>query len=82
MQTEKALNTVRDVLPPATALRPRQRKTVCVEGPTEAKLHGFSARREYVLKDGQTIVGGPDHYARLSAKKHLREFPARRQASF
>jgi hypothetical protein len=36
--------------------------------------HGFSARREYLLKDGQTLVGGPDHYARLSAAKHLREF--------
>ena len=21
--------------------------------------HGFSARREYLLKDGQTLVGGP-----------------------
>ena len=36
--------------------------------------HGFSARREYLLKDGQTLIGGPDHYARLSAAKHLREF--------
>ena len=22
--------------------------------------HGFSARREYLLKDGQTLVAGPD----------------------
>jgi hypothetical protein len=36
--------------------------------------HGFSARREYLLKDGETLLGGPDHYARLSAAKHLREF--------
>ena len=36
--------------------------------------HGFSARREYLLKDGTTFVGGPDHYARLSAVKHYREF--------
>jgi hypothetical protein len=28
--------------------------------------HGFSARREYLLKDGQTLVGGPDHQAQLS----------------
>ena len=36
--------------------------------------HGFSVRREYVLKSGETVLGGPDHYARLSAAKHLREF--------
>ncbi len=27
-----------------------------------------------MLKDGRTLVGGPDHYARLSAAKYLREF--------
>jgi hypothetical protein len=27
-----------------------------------------------MLKDGRTLVGGPDHYARLTAAKHLREF--------
>jgi len=35
---------------------------------------GFSARRDYLLKDGQTLLGGPDHYARLSAAKHPGEF--------
>jgi hypothetical protein len=34
----------------------------------------FSARREYVTKDGQIIQGGPDHYARLAATKHFRDF--------
>jgi hypothetical protein len=36
----------------------------------------FSARREYLAKDGQIIHGGPDHYARLAAGKHLRDFMA------
>jgi hypothetical protein len=36
--------------------------------------HGLSARREYATKDGTLIQGGPDHYARLAATKHLREF--------
>ena len=35
---------------------------------------GFDAVREYPLKDGQVLYGGPDHYARLSAVKHLRDF--------
>jgi hypothetical protein len=34
----------------------------------------LSARREYVTKEGQIIYGGPDHYARLAATKHLRDF--------
>ena len=34
----------------------------------------FSAEREYSTKDGQIFKGGPDHYARLAAAKHLREF--------
>jgi hypothetical protein len=38
--------------------------------------HAFSARREYMTKDGQLISGGPDHYARLAATKHLRDFLA------
>ena len=33
----------------------------------------FSAKREYSTKDGQIFTGGPDHYARLAAAKHLRE---------
>lgn len=32
-----------------------------------------SARREYMTKDGERIVGGPDHYARLAATKHFRD---------
>jgi hypothetical protein len=36
----------------------------------------MSARREYVTKDGQIIYGGPDHYARLAAGKHLCDFLA------
>jgi integrase len=35
--------------------------------------HALSARREYLTKDGQ-IQGGPDHYARLAATKHYRDF--------
>ena len=27
--------------------------------------HAFSARREYITKDGQIVYGGQDHYARL-----------------
>jgi hypothetical protein len=34
----------------------------------------LSARREYLTKDGQIILGGPDHYARLAATKHFRDF--------
>ena len=34
----------------------------------------LSARREYMTKEGQIIYGGPDHYARLAATKHLRDF--------
>jgi len=34
----------------------------------------LSARREYLTKDGQIILGGPDHYARLAATKHYRDF--------
>jgi hypothetical protein len=36
----------------------------------------LGARREYFTKDGQVIYGGPDHYARLAAGKHLRYFMA------
>jgi hypothetical protein len=38
--------------------------------------HALSARREYMSKDGQVVHGGPDHYARLAATKHFREFLA------
>jgi hypothetical protein len=38
--------------------------------------HAFSARREYMTKDGQIVYGGPDHYARLAAAKHFRDFLA------
>jgi hypothetical protein len=38
--------------------------------------HATSARREYMTKDGQIIYGGPDHYARLAATKHFRDFLA------
>jgi len=34
----------------------------------------FSATREYMTKEGQVVSGGPDHYARLAAAKHWREF--------
>jgi hypothetical protein len=33
--------------------------------------HALNARREY---DGQIMQGGPDHYARLAATKHFRDF--------
>ena len=36
--------------------------------------HALSARREYMTKEGRIIYGGPDHYARLAATKHLRDF--------
>jgi hypothetical protein len=36
--------------------------------------HALSARREYMTKEGQIIYGGTDHYARLAATKHLRDF--------
>src|SRR6476619_1614723 len=36
----------------------------------------FSARREYMTKDGEILYGGPDHYARLAATKHFRDFLA------
>ena len=36
--------------------------------------HALSARREYMTKEGQIVYGGPDHYARLAATKHLRDF--------
>ncbi|MBC8164682.1 MAG: hypothetical protein H7Y20_02285 [Bryobacteraceae bacterium] len=36
--------------------------------------HAFSARKEYMTKDGQIVYGGPDHYARLASTKHLRDF--------
>ena len=29
--------------------------------------HAFSARREYMTKEGEILYGGPDHYARLAA---------------
>ena len=36
--------------------------------------HALSARREYLTKEGQIMRGGPDHYARLAASKHFRDF--------
>jgi hypothetical protein len=36
--------------------------------------HALSARREYMTRDGEIIYGGPDHYARLAATKHFRDF--------
>jgi hypothetical protein len=36
--------------------------------------HALSARREYLTKDGQIMQGGPDHYPRLAATKHYRDF--------
>jgi hypothetical protein len=36
--------------------------------------HAMSARREYMTKEGQIVYGGPDHYARLAATKHFRDF--------
>ena len=32
----------------------------------------FSAKKEYLTKEGQIIYGGPDHYARWRATKHFR----------
>lgn len=34
---------------------------------------GLEAIREYITKDGKVFGGGPDHYARLAATKHLRD---------
>ena len=36
--------------------------------------YALSARHEYMTKDGQIVYGGPDHYARLAATKHFRDF--------
>src|SRR5215213_7772641 len=33
----------------------------------------LEAKREYTTKDGKVFGGGPDHYARLAATKHLRD---------
>jgi hypothetical protein len=41
---------------------------------TQAIEDALDATREYTTKDGQVFHGGPDHYARLAATKHLREF--------
>ena len=38
--------------------------------------HAMSAQHEYFMKDGRVIYGGPDHYARFAAGKHLRDFAA------
>jgi hypothetical protein len=38
--------------------------------------HALSARREYLTKEGKILYGGPDHYARLAATKHFRDFLA------
>jgi hypothetical protein len=38
--------------------------------------HAMSARREYMTKEGHIVYGGPDHYARLAATKHFRDFLA------
>jgi hypothetical protein len=32
------------------------------------------AQHEYLTKEGQIIYGGPEHYARLAATKHFRDF--------
>jgi hypothetical protein len=34
----------------------------------------FDAQREYTTKDSGVFHGGADHYARLAATKHLRDF--------
>ena len=36
--------------------------------------HALSARREYLTEGGPDLQGGPDHYARLAATKHFRDF--------
>jgi hypothetical protein len=36
--------------------------------------HAMAARKEYANKEGFIVKGGPDHYARLAATKHLRDF--------
>ena len=36
--------------------------------------YALSARREYMTKEGEILYGGPDHYARLAATKHFRDF--------
>jgi hypothetical protein len=36
--------------------------------------HALSARREYVTKEGEIMQVGPDHYARVAATKHFRDF--------
>jgi hypothetical protein len=41
---------------------------------TQAIEDALDATREYTTKDGKVFHGGPDHYARLAATKHLREF--------
>jgi hypothetical protein len=44
--------------------------------------HGFSARPEYLLKDGQTLLGGPDHYAPTFRGQAICAFPARRWTQY
>ena len=34
----------------------------------------MDAQREYTTREGEVLQGGPDHYARLAAAKHLRDF--------
>ena len=34
----------------------------------------LSAKKEYMTKDGTIVQGGPDHYARVAATKHFRDF--------
>jgi hypothetical protein len=41
----------------------------------------LNARREYMTKEGQIIGGGPDHYARLAATKHLGDYLGCRSTS-
>jgi hypothetical protein len=36
--------------------------------------HALTARGEYTTKEGEIMQGGPDHYARLAATKHFRDF--------
>jgi len=39
-----------------------------------ATERALSATREYLTKEGQIMQGGPDHYARLAATNHFRDF--------
>jgi hypothetical protein len=43
-------------------------------GPLHTIEEALDATREYTTRDGRVFEGGPDHYARLAATKHLRDF--------